>query len=405
MQNGKKLRGFKLILTSECNFRCTYCCQNDKKSGAMSWEIARTAINRLLGSGEEEVELSFCGGEPLLQLPLIRRSVEYALEQIAPNRKIGFAISTNGSLLTDDTVSFLAEHRFQTQLSFDGVQPAQDLRKRGTFETLHERLRSIRRNAPSYFRDLLTLSLTVTPENLSFLPQSIDYFLREDVRHIRMAPLFTPIPREAKIDLDCFEQVFDRVARSSIRHFKRTGLVPIALFGKWEVERRPAGSSIHMCGIRNCSYPSVDVNGEVSGCVALVRSMQATGSTRFGELLHSLTVGRVESARLDEDRARFRSRIDREAAFIRKEEKESSFKKCGECEFFDQCTVCPVALTNDREMNDARRVPDFYCAFNRASFTAAKRFPISHDPAVLSMGGGGMREQMEEFLERTGMGR
>jgi hypothetical protein len=103
----------------------------------MQWPVLRAAIDRLLRSTEREVSLGFVGGEPCLRFPLIRRAVLYAKKSCPRNRKIGFDLVTNGTLLRSPEVAFLAAHDVDLQLSFDGVRPAQDLRGKGTFRRLN----------------------------------------------------------------------------------------------------------------------------------------------------------------------------------------------------------------------------------------------------------------------------
>jgi hypothetical protein len=159
-----------------------------------------------------------------------------------------------------------------------------------------------------------------------------------------------------------------------------------------------------MCGIRSADFPSVEPDGSASGCVALVRSVQKPRSARFGELLPVLAMGPVDSDRFDEKRATFRNRIDDLEVFMQKEEKYSSFGRCGKCEFLEQCSVCPVSIANDPGNDDPRRVSDFYCAFNLAALGAARRFPAAADPAALVRRRSPMKTRMEEFLARAGGG-
>ncbi len=402
MSNCNELRGFKLVVTSECNFRCSYCCQNDKKPGAMTWSIARDAIDRLMRSKEPEIEIGFWGGEPLLEFPLIRRSVEYTLARADAGRKVRFAISTNGALLSDEIISFLAEHHFRTQISFDGVESAQAARKKGSFRTLHDRLTTIRAKEPAYFVNDLTLSMTVTPENMNDLPRSVEYFLGEDVRSLSMAPLFTPLPWDRTVDLDHMREIFREVLHMSVRHYERTGHIPVTLLRKEEKREPEIGSSLTMCGIRGGTRPSVDIDGEVYGCVALVRSVQTARSDRFDGMLDSLGLGRLDGSGFDEKAASFSNRIDRQVEFMKKEEKFSSFGRCGDCEYLDECSVCPVSIANDPDNDDPRRVPDFYCAFNKAALAARRLLPESLDAARMVRGGGGVKLEMERFMARAG---
>jgi uncharacterized protein len=147
-----------LAVTEKCNFQCTYCPFNLPDSGAvyqgtrdMSWETARAAIDDFLqhcstpeptvgasslpthsdspkSSDDDDVTMSFYGGEPLLNFPLIKRCTEYALEKAT--RKIGFFMTTNGYFLKGETADFLADHDFTVCVSLDGPASIHDRHRR-----------------------------------------------------------------------------------------------------------------------------------------------------------------------------------------------------------------------------------------------------------------------------------
>ena len=80
-----------LQVTQRCNLRCEYCIysgnyDNRKHSELdMSFETAKKAIDfYLLSSGEmEKCSIAFYGGEPLLNLKLIKQCVEYVKSKTA----------------------------------------------------------------------------------------------------------------------------------------------------------------------------------------------------------------------------------------------------------------------------------------------------------------------------------
>jgi uncharacterized protein len=99
-------------LTDACNLNCRYCyhAEWDLKPGkkkTMRLDVARRAVDFLLDyAGElEEVVLVFFGGEPLLNFRVIPAVVDYAcLKASEKGKKVNFAITTNGTLLTDEII-------------------------------------------------------------------------------------------------------------------------------------------------------------------------------------------------------------------------------------------------------------------------------------------------------------
>jgi|GEM_PF-4311998 len=114
-----------LFVTHACQLRCCYC-HVVKYPGRMSAAVADAGVGLLMRSLRPEVELHFFGGEPMLAFPMVRRSTLLA-ESLAERRgkKVRFWLTTNGLQLTDEALSFVAEHDFTLEFSCDGADGAQ----------------------------------------------------------------------------------------------------------------------------------------------------------------------------------------------------------------------------------------------------------------------------------------
>src|SRR5260370_15814782 len=97
--NQPSIKVLEVILTAQCNLRCGYCYQNDKQARRMEWDTLRSALAVALASRSRTLEIRFIGGEPLLEMPLIRRAVQFVEQRRARNREVIFSISTNGVIL------------------------------------------------------------------------------------------------------------------------------------------------------------------------------------------------------------------------------------------------------------------------------------------------------------------
>ena len=142
------LKTLILHVTEACNLRCTYCYQAeapDREAGgaqqAMSREMAQQAVDFLFEhSGPlEELVIVFFGGEPLLNFDVIRFVVDLATEKAKEaGKRVGFALTTNGTVLTDEVVRFLDEKEIGITVSMDGYQE------------IHDRYRRFSHDRPSY---------------------------------------------------------------------------------------------------------------------------------------------------------------------------------------------------------------------------------------------------------------
>lgn len=135
----KKRRGMRhleLMVTHGCNMGCRYCYGAhglegwDRTTGlygtdssGMSLETALKGVDFLCNNSGAQTDLSltFFGGEPLLEFRLIEQIVPYVREQEKKsNKKISLSLSTNGLLLSEPVVDFLAKNRISCQISIDG---------------------------------------------------------------------------------------------------------------------------------------------------------------------------------------------------------------------------------------------------------------------------------------------
>ncbi|CCK78811.1 radical SAM/SPASM domain-containing protein [Desulfobacula toluolica] len=146
------LKTLVLHVTEACNLGCHYCYHNPENTNkslglnktpdlSMEFKVAKKAVDFLFehSRGLEELVLVFFGGEPLLNLNLISKTVTYANEKARENAKtIEYAMTTNGTLLTDKAIHFLNENKIGTTVSLDGL------------EAVHDRFRQFPDGSPSY---------------------------------------------------------------------------------------------------------------------------------------------------------------------------------------------------------------------------------------------------------------
>jgi uncharacterized protein len=119
----------ELILTSDCNLRCSYCFERDKKPFDMSDEVAFAAIDFLIQTSRHIKELTILlfGGEPMMRFDLIQRILPYANKKAAEAGKtISWDMTTNGTLIDEDRAKWMAEHKIKYLLSLDGAKEDHD---------------------------------------------------------------------------------------------------------------------------------------------------------------------------------------------------------------------------------------------------------------------------------------
>lgn len=374
MRGVEAVRALGVVLTSGCNLRCSYCYQNAKRPRTIEGEVLRASLDLLLRSRQPRIELAFLGGEPLLAFPLMREATGYAESVRPPGLALRYSIVTNGTLLRGEVAAFLSRHRFRTQLSFDGVRAAQDFRGKGTFAVLDALLDQLRAGFPRFFREDLDVNLTAHSATIPQLADSVAYLVDKGLREIHVTPVSTHDSGWRAESIEGLERQFDRVLRLCLRHYQRTGEVPLGLFrkGRHEEEQRlrwramccaPAGRSL-----------TVDVDGQVYGCALFVGSYQSFPSGLLRSALEPLRLGDLRDPRFPARLALYPRVARRAGLFHRKRQKHSCYGRCRDCRYFSLCGVCPVSIGHIPGNMDPDRIPDFLCAWNRVALEHRERF-------------------------------
>jgi len=165
-----------LNISHNCNLRCAYCFANrdgyNQDRQLMSQEIAEKSIDFLIANSKDQkdLEVSFFGGEPLMNIPVMLHTVQYAEEQAGKHGKfIRFHITTNGTLLTQEIINYLKEKNFSIILSLDGPKEVQDSMRcfsdgKGSYDVVVKNLKSLL-SEENAFR-ALTVRSTFTKKNL-----------------------------------------------------------------------------------------------------------------------------------------------------------------------------------------------------------------------------------------------
>lgn len=126
------MKSVTLFVTQDCNLRCRYCHPMREGNIAkknMSKEVALAAVDLLFkeSGNTADLTISFYGGEPLLQFDLIKTIVRNSNRKAGElNKNITFSITTNGTLLTEEIINFLADNNIHVTLSIDGGPDTHD---------------------------------------------------------------------------------------------------------------------------------------------------------------------------------------------------------------------------------------------------------------------------------------
>jgi uncharacterized protein len=195
------VRHLDLFVTEACNLACGYCFAAGRRGGDLDAGMGREALDWLMESERPRVQVTFWGGEPLLRPRLLRDLVEHARRAAeSAGKELTLALPTNATLLSDDTLGWLADRGVRLYLSIDGdaeTQAARPLAGGGSSHPLARR--GLTRALALQRGPEPPVRMTVTPDNVHRLDRNVAGFLAAGARVIMAHPaLDCPWPAAAR---------------------------------------------------------------------------------------------------------------------------------------------------------------------------------------------------------------
>lgn len=176
-KNSHIVKSICLNICHDCNMRCIYCFAGGgnyhSERGLMSLETGKKAVDFLIeNSGpRKHLEIDFFGGEPLMNLDVIKGVVTYAREREKETGKVfSFTVTTNCILLDKETIDYFNETMDNIVISIDGRKCTHDgarrpLDEKHTYETIIKNALDVKKSraGKSYY-----VRGTFTAKNLDF---------------------------------------------------------------------------------------------------------------------------------------------------------------------------------------------------------------------------------------------
>jgi uncharacterized protein len=217
------LQTMVLNLTNQCNLSCGYCYEfgEDKvatpegKPKFMTWDIAQKSVDHLFAesAGRKSIHITFFGGETLMNFPLLKQVVQYANEKAkSEGREIDYSLTTNGTLLTQPIIEFLAENHIGVTVSMDGPKEMNDALRvfangKGSYDVIAPKVRALleaHKTRPIAARVTLTSQVTDVMKIFRHLKQDMGF------HEVGFAPVTTSPNRLYAIETVGMNTVLDQ---------------------------------------------------------------------------------------------------------------------------------------------------------------------------------------------------
>lgn len=174
------IESYTIGVTEKCNLRCTYCCYSGLYPEHRSHNNISLTVSDIPNiisfientAKSDTINIEFYGGESLLELGWIKAFVNQISEAF-PQKKVQFELSTNGILLNNPVVDWLAQNKFHLFVSIDGIGKYHDLCRKdvgghGSFAKVNTNLKYIKNHYPELWASNLDLMMTLS--DISLLP-------------------------------------------------------------------------------------------------------------------------------------------------------------------------------------------------------------------------------------------
>ena len=203
------IQDVQLILTEKCNLSCRYCyCRSEEKRSIISRDkemnrpCAKGAVDFLLRQGTNAPILTFFGGEPLMNKELMYFLMDYsAREAKTAGKDLRYVITTNATLLDDQSINCIVDNNFGLLVSLDGPQKLHDWQcptksGNGSYKTAMRNIKKLMEKRPVDVRATLAHPL---PD----IEKLIKFFLRNGFRNIVLGIASNRKESPSAYDLSC----------------------------------------------------------------------------------------------------------------------------------------------------------------------------------------------------------
>ena len=198
---GRRIKALCLHVAHDCNLRCRYCFAGTGDFGhgrmLMTREVAIAAVDLLASASgtRKHCEIDFFGGEPLMNMAVVKHTVEHVrrIEQ-QTGKVFKMTLTTNAVALTDEVVAYLNAENISLVLSIDGRKVVHDNMRpdcagNGSYDRV---LSGIQRAVRSREGKNYVVRGTFTANNLDFAADAV-HLAELGFSELSMEPVVTPI--------------------------------------------------------------------------------------------------------------------------------------------------------------------------------------------------------------------
>lgn len=186
---------YSVIINRNCNFNCLYCYQTDKKISSIKEKSIEQICNFIVDTAFKLCDYRICinisGGECLLFPEKVKFFIS-SIRKHTKNNKLPdpiIEISTNGSLLTEELMSFIKSNECSLYIGFDGLEKVQNINRIPlgddiTYQTYLNNLELLK--SFNFKKNTITLNFVITSNNVGYVSENFS-FLQKNFPEFRLS--------------------------------------------------------------------------------------------------------------------------------------------------------------------------------------------------------------------------
>ena len=180
------LETYVIYVSNECNCQCTYCyLQNRDDTKEYTWEETKEYLDNIIKYNKKFV-IEFLGGEPMLNFPLIKQSIEY-LESIKEIMIPSYIITTNGTIIHDELIQLMKTYpQLKWMASMDGTPWMNQLRitkdNKNTYNIVIQNFKRLKEELDDVRQ--LGIHIVTHPYNVLYLSRGVEHLYQIGFRFI-----------------------------------------------------------------------------------------------------------------------------------------------------------------------------------------------------------------------------
>ena len=335
-----KFRALTLFLTTNCNMRCLYCYgRGGDRNVTLDWKTIRIYLDFYLSTRPKYPTISFHGGgEPSLEIDLVRQTVAYIIKRGIPIEYGTFAIGTNG-VMDPEFLNYLIENKFAFSISYDGLPEIQQhqrpiVKEVDGFTSTEETINQVANSGNPY-----CISCTVTDYSVNKMSNIVRHIKKIGGSNLWFHTAF-PAGR-CKLN-DKMLPVYDLFFQN-MRKAEQVALEENIKLGRSD----PFCSFTIKCAMSTLATIAVSSDGYITGCLEVC--------TKNDEFAETFILGGISNGKVQIYEAKVRIFRERSPEVIR---------RCRSCYIRPICAgSCPIHCL--RVNGDINTQDDYWCRYKR----------------------------------------